>query len=49
MISHDIRAAIRYADHILHIGERVFYGTTAEYLASPQGKLFCEAERGEEA
>ncbi len=48
MISHDIRAALRYADHILHIGERVFYGTKAEYLASPQGKLFCEAEGGEE-
>ncbi|MBQ7475152.1 MAG: metal ABC transporter ATP-binding protein [Clostridia bacterium] len=34
MISHDIAAAIKYADHILHIGERVFFGTKAEYLAS---------------
>ncbi len=48
MISHDMRAALRYADHILHIGECVFYGTKAEYLASPQGKLFCAAEGGNE-
>ena len=27
MISHDIVAAARYADHILHIGDSVFYGT----------------------
>ena len=27
MISHDIEAALRYADHILHIGQQVFYGT----------------------
>ena len=47
MISHDIRAALRYADHILHIGKSVFCGTKKEYLASPQGKLFCEAEGGE--
>lgn len=34
MISHDIDAAIRYADHILHIGNEVFFGTKEEYLAS---------------
>ena len=27
MISHDIEAAVRYATHILHIGEHCFFGT----------------------
>ena len=45
MISHDIAAAVRYASHILHIGDSVFFGTKAEYLRSPQGKLFA-AEKG---
>lgn len=27
MISHDISAAIRYASHILHIGDRLFFGS----------------------
>lgn len=31
MISHDIKAAMNYASHILHIGESVFYGTRQEY------------------
>jgi zinc transport system ATP-binding protein len=36
MISHDIGASVNYASHILHIGEAkpLFFGTTAEYLAS---------------
>ena len=34
MISHDLNAALTYASHILHIGNTVFYGTKAEYLAS---------------
>ena len=34
MISHDLNAALTYASHILHIGDKVFYGTKAEYLAS---------------
>ena len=33
MISHDLNAALTYASHILHIGDTVFYGTKAEYLA----------------
>ena len=48
MISHDIRAALRYADRILHIGKRVFYGTPEDYLKSPDGKLFFAVEGGEE-
>lgn len=34
MISHDIRAALRYSNKILHIGSEVFFGTTEEYLKS---------------
>ena len=48
MISHDIAAAVRYASHILHIGDSVFFGTKTEYLHSPQGKLFA-AEKGGDA
>ena len=33
MISHDIEAAVKYATHILHIGKKLFFGTTQEYLA----------------
>ena len=37
MISHDIEAAVRYASHILHIGDRIFFGTRDEYV-SGQGE-----------
>ena len=47
MISHDLSAAVQYASHILHIGERVFFGTKADYLKSPQGRLFAFREGGE--
>ena len=39
MISHD-RKALDYADHVLHIGDTLFFGTTEEYLKSPLGKTF---------
>ena len=45
MISHDIAAAVKYASHILHIGDAVFFGTKEEYRQSPQGRLFA-AEKG---
>ena len=48
MISHDTTAAIKYASHILHIGDTVFFGTKAAYLQSPQGRLFA-AEKGGDA
>ena len=48
MISHDITAAVRYASHILHIGETVFFGTTQEYLHSSQGRMFAAQEGGED-
>ena len=47
MISHDITAAVKYASHILHIGDTVFFGTTAEYLQSTQGRLFATAKGGD--
>ncbi len=40
MVSHDIAAAVRYASHILHLGETVFYGTREAYLQSPAGRRF---------
>ena len=41
MISHDINAAVKYADHILHIGGSVFFGTTEEYRKSDlAGRMF---------
>lgn len=46
MISHDIEVALRYADHILHIGQQVFYGTKEDYLKSAAGRLFVSMEGG---
>lgn len=40
MISHDISAAVRYANKILHIGKNVFFGNKEEYLESANGKIF---------
>ena len=47
MISHDISAALKYASHILHIGDSVFFGTRDDYLQSPQGKVFDSGKGGE--
>ena len=32
MISHDIKTALSYASHVLHIGTSIFYGTKQEYF-----------------
>ena len=48
MISHDIGAAVKYADHILHIGDSVFFGTKEEYLESNVGRIFLDEEKGGE-
>ncbi len=42
MISHDVEAALRYADHILHIGDEVYFGTREDYLASPLAAGFLK-------
>lgn len=46
MISHDITAAVKYANRILHIGEQVFFGTKQEYLQSEMGKSFAMLSEG---
>ncbi len=46
MISHDIAAAVRYASHILHIGDSVFFGTKEAYLESDAGKYFMLRQKG---
>ena len=47
MISHDIEAAVRYATHILHIGEHCFFGTKKQYLKSSLGRHFTGQEEEE--
>ncbi len=49
MISHDISAAVRYASHILHIGDSIFFGTKDEYLQSDAGKFFMTQQEGGKA
>ena len=46
MISHDIAAAVQYASHILHVGNRNFFGTTEEYVKSGVGKAFLAQQKG---
>ncbi len=46
MISHDISAALRYASHILHIGDTVFFGTKEEYIRSDEGRAFANSQKG---
>jgi zinc transport system ATP-binding protein len=48
MISHDVDEAVRYADHILHIGKHVFFGPRDEYIRSDVGKYFLMQEGGGE-
>ncbi|MBR5360240.1 MAG: ATP-binding cassette domain-containing protein, partial [Lachnospiraceae bacterium] len=43
MVSHDIAAAVKYASHILHIGDELFFGTKDAYLKSAAGKMFVDA------
>ncbi len=41
MVSHDVSAAVNYADHILHISKTTnFYGSTEGYLKTPVGQQF---------
>ena len=47
MVTHDLPAAMKYATHILHIGEPVFFGTREEYLESPASRAFRELKGGE--
>ena len=47
MISHDMEAAVRYADHILHIGSTTFFGTRDDYLASNLSDSFWKGGEAE--
>ncbi|MGN0164941.1 MAG: metal ABC transporter ATP-binding protein [Lachnospiraceae bacterium] len=47
MVTHDIRAAVSYASHILHLGrDEMFFGTVEEYNTSKAGAVFstCDDE-----
>ena len=45
MVTHDLKAALRSARTVLHIGRSSFFlGTVPAYLASPQGRRFREVE-----
>ena len=33
MISHDISSALKYATHILRVGDRFFFGTQEQYIS----------------
>ena len=45
MVTHDLKASLRSARTVLHIGRRgYFLGTPAEYLASPMGRRFQEED-----
>ena len=49
MISHDILAAAREADHILHLAHRpLFFGSTEDYHRSDVGRAFLRMEGGEQ-
>jgi len=43
MISHDIAASVKYASHILHIGNQsvLFFGTKVGYLKSEAGRRYA--------
>ncbi|MCL2579992.1 MAG: metal ABC transporter ATP-binding protein [Oscillospiraceae bacterium] len=46
MVSHDIRSAVEYASHILHLGNKqLFFGKTADYLETPLCKRFLGGEK----
>ena len=46
MVSHDIKSAVKYSSHILHLNHKpMFFGTTSDYVASDVGRLFLGGER----
>jgi len=45
MVTHDLKAALRSARTVLHIGRRsTFLGSVSEFLSSPQGRRFQEGD-----
>lgn len=48
MISHDIKVAVSYASHILHIGDSVFFGTKEEYINSDINRSYTNLKGGQQ-
>lgn len=46
MISHDISSSVRYAKHILHIGNEFFFGTVEDYKRSAVGSSYLDGSTG---
>ncbi len=47
MISHDVKIALTYASHILHVGKKqLFYGKKEDYITSDAWKMFQCTEGG---
>ncbi len=45
MVSHDVRSAVKYASHILHLStEQIFFGKTKDYLQTKAGIGFLGTE-----
>ncbi len=45
MVSHDIRASLKYSTHMLHLrGSQLFFGKTCDYLSSEAGSIFSGGE-----
>ena len=45
MISHDVRSAVEYASHILHLqNKQIFFGTAEQYRQTDAGKRFLGGE-----
>ncbi len=48
MVSHDVRSAVKYASHILHLStEQVFFGKTKDYLQTKAGIGFLGGEKND--
>ena len=44
MVSHDLTASLQEASHILHVGQKLFFGTTQAYLQSGASERFFPGE-----
>ena len=45
MISHDVQAAVRYANKLLHIGKTPFFGSVEKYLDTDRGREYVSEYR----
>jgi zinc transport system ATP-binding protein len=46
MISHDVQQSLSSATHVLHVGQKSFFGTAEEYAHSPRGSRFLTDQKG---